>query len=131
MAFNVHKLQHMYKKLIGIFALTLALFSFVASRTLHSTTYIKANDAFVLGNNEHGKFHVNVTNTSRYELTIWQYPIDGGRHSPLTLKPAGTAKIDVDKNTGIHIENNANEEVAVKLKVKGDVGLSMGYKNPR
>jgi hypothetical protein len=110
----------------SLLCLMLASFTF---KSLHSTTYIKAHDAFVLGNNEHGKFHVRVTNTSKFELTIWQYPIAGGRHSPLTLKPSATAKVDVDRNTGIHIENNSNEEVAVKLKVRGDVGLSMGYKN--
>jgi hypothetical protein len=35
----------------------------------------------------------------------------------------------VDKNTSLRIENSSNEEVAVKLKVRGDTGLSMGYKN--
>lgn len=28
----------------------------------------------------------------------------------------------------MNMENNYNEEVAVKLKVRGDIGLSMGYK---
>jgi hypothetical protein len=37
-------------------------------------------------------------------------------------------KIKVDKNTSLRFENHSNEEVAVKLKVKGDLGLSMGYK---
>jgi hypothetical protein len=35
----------------------------------------------------------------------------------------------VDKNTALHIENKSNEQVAVELLVKGDTGLSMGYKN--
>jgi hypothetical protein len=35
----------------------------------------------------------------------------------------------VDKNTSLRFVNTASEEVAVKLKVKGDLGLSMGYKN--
>ena len=37
-------------------------------------------------------------------------------------------KVKVDKNTSLRFENHSNEEVAVKLKVKGDIGLSMGYK---
>jgi hypothetical protein len=36
--------------------------------------------------------------------------------------------VTVDKNTSLRIENHSNEEVAIKLKVKGDIGLSMGYK---
>ena len=90
---------------------------------------IKANDTFILGNNENGKFYVYVTNTSNYEITIWQYPLTGGRHSPLILKGLSSAKILVDKNTSLRFVNTASEEVAVKLKVKGDLGLSMGYKN--
>ena len=98
-------------------------------KTLNSTTNIKANDAFILGNNKHGKFYAKVTNTSNFEITIWQYPINGGRHSPITLKPSSSIQVNVDKNTAMRIENNSNEEIAVKLKVKGDIGLSMGYKN--
>lgn len=46
-------------------------------KSLNSTTFIKANDVFILGNNVHGKFYINVTNTSNVEIQIWQYPIDG------------------------------------------------------
>jgi hypothetical protein len=53
-------------------------------------------------------FFANLTNTSNFKVTIWQYPMAGGRHSPITLKPS------------LRIENQSNEEVAVKLKVKGD-----------
>jgi hypothetical protein len=55
--------------------------------------------------------------------------LTGGRHSPLILKGLSSAKILVDKNTTLRFVNTASEEVAVKLKVKGDLGLSMGYKN--
>jgi hypothetical protein len=107
----------------------LLLSSCLTFKTLNSTTNIKPNDTFILGNNEHGKFYVYVTNTSNYEITIWQYPLTGGRHSPLILKGLSSAKILVDKNTSLRFENITSEEVAIKLKVKGDLGLSMGYKN--
>lgn len=104
------------------------LVSCLPFKSLNSTTYIKANDEFILGNNIHGKFYADATNTSNFEVTIWQYPNDGGRHSPITLKPFQSIKVTVEKNTSLRIENHSNEEVAIKLKVKGDIGLSMGYK---
>ncbi len=112
-----------------LFILAFNLMSCLPFKSLNSTTFIKANDVFILGNNVHGKFYINVTNTSNVELQIWQYPIDGGRHSPINLKPSSSVKVNVDKNTSLRIENNNNQEVSLKLKVKGDTGLSMGYKN--
>jgi hypothetical protein len=117
------------KQIIAIVFITIYLLSCSSFKSLNSTTYIKANDEFILGNNVHGKFNVNVKNTSNFEIAIWQYPISGGRHSLTSLKPFASIKLDIDKNTSLRIENHSNEQVAVKLKVKGDTGLSMGYKN--
>jgi len=116
------------KKFLLLYLFAFNLFACLPFTSLNSTTNIKSNDEFILGNNVHGKFHANITNTSNFELIIWQYPINGGRHSPITLKALLSVKVNVDKNTSLRIENHSNEEVAVKLKVKGDTGLSMGYK---
>ena len=97
-------------------------------RTLNSTTYIKANDAFILGENEHGRFQVTVTNTSIAPVDIWQYPLSGGRHSLVTLRPTEKFKLKVEENTSIRIENTSKEQVTVRLRVKGDLGLSMNYR---
>ncbi len=118
----------MSSKYLILFLLAFNLMSCFPLKSLNSITYIKGNDEFILGNNEHGKFYVHVTNTSEKEITIWQYPIDGGRHSPISLKPSSSIKVNVEKNTSLRIENHSNEKVAVKLRVKGDTGLSMGYK---
>jgi hypothetical protein len=118
----------MRKIFLALLFVTFNLVSCLPFKSLNSTIYIKANDEFILGNNNHGKFYAKVTNISNYDITIWQYPIDGGRHSPITLKPSISTKITVDKNTSLRFENHSNEEVAVKLNVRGDVGLSMGYK---
>ena len=40
-----------------------------------------------------------------------------------------TVKVKVDKNTALSIENNHPSEATVELVVKGDTGLSMGYKS--
>jgi hypothetical protein len=34
----------------------------------------------------------------------------------------------VEENTALRINNNSNEQATVELLVKGDTGLSMGYK---
>ncbi len=113
----------------SIFSLLVAVILLSSCRSLHSTTTIQANDAFILGNNKHGRFSASVTNVSTSPLTVWQYPIDGGRQSPLTLQPAANVKLKVGKNTALRIENSSDKSVDVKLDVKGDIGLSMAYKN--
>jgi hypothetical protein len=115
-------------KIPALFLIAFQLVYCLSFKSLHSTTYIKANDEFILGNNIHRIFFAKLTNTSNFKVTIWQYPMAGGRHSPITLKPSLSVKVMVDKNTSLRIENQSNEEVAVKLKVKGDTGLSMDYK---
>lgn len=119
----------MKKITFSFFVLALILTGCLSFKSLKSTTFIKANDAFILGNNVHGKFSVRINNPSNYEITIWQYPINGGKQSQIKITPFSTIKINVDKNIAIRIENQSNEEVAIKLKVSGDTGLTMGYKN--
>jgi hypothetical protein len=119
----------MRKQYLVLLLVTISLVSCLSLHTLNSTTYIKANDEFILGNNVHGRFNASVTNISNFDIIIWQYPNDGGRHSPITLKPSMNTKVNVDKNTSLRFENHSNEQVAVKLNVNGDIGLSMGYKN--
>lgn len=115
----------MKKVLLAI--ITLAFINTSCS-TLRSTTYIKAQDSFILGNNEHGKFSVKLKNASATDLELWEAPVGGGRHSQVIVKPSETVKVSVDKNTALRIENNANNPATVELLVKGDTGLSMGYK---
>jgi hypothetical protein len=103
--------------------------SFYSCRSLSSVTSIKANDAFILGNNKHGDFEVKLKNISNQDLELWETPIDGGRHSALIVKPKQTVKVKVDKNTALRVNNNSGEEASVELLVKGDLGLSMGYQN--
>jgi len=115
------------KKLI-LLIIVINLFS-TSCRSLGSTTYIKGNDAFILGHNKHGAFSVRLKNASKNNLELWRTPIDGGQHSPITVKPNETVKLNVEKNTALKIENKTNEQATVELLVKGNIGLSMGYKN--
>ncbi|MBL7817289.1 MAG: hypothetical protein JNL70_19945 [Saprospiraceae bacterium] len=112
--------------------LTFAYLLFVAftaaSCSVTSSTRIKSKESFVLGNNEHGSFVVRMKNTSLSNLSYYEAPISGGTHSPQTIKPNQSAVIKVDKNTALVIDNKTNILATVKLKITGDVGLSMGYK---
>lgn len=101
----------------------------VASCSLTSNTTIKPKDSFILGNNQHGAFKVKLKNVSKNNLDIYQAPIAGGSHSPQKVKPNQSAVVKVDRNTALIIQNQSIDTASVDLKVTGDVGLSMGYKN--
>ena len=101
--------------------------SCIPFRTLNSTTNINPKESFILGNNTHGKFSAKVTNSSVTPITIWKCPLDGGKHSPITLNQSTTIKVKVEKNPALKIQNESEEKISIQLKVSGDIGLSMGY----
>ena len=43
-------------------------------------------------------------------------------------RPREKIKLKIEENTSIRIENSSSEQVAVRLRVKGDTGLSMNYR---
>jgi len=116
--------KHM-RTLLCTFGLAVCL----ASCSLTSNTTIAPKDSFLLGNNAHGKFKVSITNTSAFAINTYHAPVAGGTHSPQNLAPGAKAKIKVDKNTALVISNPSTDTASVNLKVTGDLGLSMGYKN--
>lgn len=117
------------KTIITSFFLALTITSCSVFGSLTSNTIIKANESFVLGNNEHGSFSVKLKNVSNHDLKIVLAPITGGTHSPVVVKPKETIRVKADRNTALRIENLSNEEASVDLYVTGDTGLSMGYQN--
>ena len=122
----------MIMKPFALFFATVLVFSactYLPFTALTSTTTIKANDAFILGNNEHGKYSVRLKNISNSEITVWRVPISGGQHTPLQVRANQKSEVKVDRNTALRIENPSLLEVSVELRVTGDTDLSMGYKN--
>ena len=111
------------------FSLMFILTSCSVFNSLTSNTIIKANESFLLGNNEHGSFKVKLKNVSRNNLEIYCAPINGGKHSAQIVKPNESLTVKVDSNTALVINNKSTETASVDLKVTGDLGLSMGYKN--
>ena len=108
---------------------TLLLAIVLTSCSLTSNTIIKPNESFVLGNNEHGSFKVKLKNVSKNNLEVYHAPIEGGKHSSQKVKPNDYATFKVDRNTALIINNASKDTASVDLKVTGDTGLSMGYKN--
>ena len=98
-------------------------------KTVTSYTIISSQNSFVLGNNKHGSFTVKLKNVSKYDVVLHRAPITGGNHSYLTVKPTEAVKVNVESNTASIIENKANDTASVNLYIKGNTGLSMGYKN--
>ena len=110
--------------LLGIMIASCSTFS-----SLNSNTSIKPNDSFLLGNNAHGKFHVKLKNVSNHAIDIYLAPTSGGTYSRQTVKANQEITTSVEKNTAIVIENKSAEYASVDLKVTGDLGLAMTYKN--
>jgi hypothetical protein len=112
-----------------LLAVLFALTTMISCSTLHSNTFIKPNDSFILGNNQHGTFKVKLQNVSKNDIEVYHAPMNGGTHSSQIVKPENKVTLSIDENTALYIVNNSNDTASVKLKVTGDVGLSMGYKN--
>ena len=103
----------------------------LGSCALHSTTYIKPNDAFILGANEHGSFKVDVENTSQNPITAEVYSLDKTILSKASISPSKQGHIKVSRDNAVHIINSSADTIAVRLKVKGDLNLGMEYRQPQ
>jgi hypothetical protein len=112
----------------SFFSLVTLVLLFSSCSSLNSFTTIKPYDSFVLGNNEHGPFNVKMENTSKSELTIEQMKVGEQPGAPKTIAPNERISIKVLRNTAVVISNKTNNTASVNLKVSGDKGLSMQYK---
>ena len=116
------------KKIISIYAIIILITSCSMFKTVTSNTTITPQNSFILGNNEHGSFTVKLKNVSKNDVVLHRAPIAGGNHSYVTVKPTETVKVNVEANTALVIKNKSNDTASVDLYIKGDTGLSMGYK---
>jgi hypothetical protein len=112
-----------------LFATLLLFATLVSCTALKSNTFIKPNDSFVLGNNQHGTFKVKLQNVSKNDVEVYHAPINGGKHSSVIVKPRNKVSISVDPNTALYISNKSDDTASLNLKVTGDLQLSMEYKN--
>lgn len=113
----------------ALFIFLVVSLSMTACRSLTSVTSIKANESFVLGNNPHGSYTIQLRNTAKQPLTITQTQLDGTVKSTTIAKYKEWLTLQVDKNTAVQIGNKSEKTAEVELKIVGDTHLSMGYKN--
>jgi hypothetical protein len=129
---NTQKFKFMKKIIVASIALAIVFVSACGLvKTVTSTTTIAPNEQFVLGNNEHRSFRVEVENTSRATLDVYKAPINGGKHSPQQVKPSEKVSIDVDANTALVIGNPSEKKIDVRLNVYKESNLSMGYEQKK
>lgn len=95
--------------------------------SLNSTTTIEPGKNFVLGNNQHQSFKVQLRNDSKDTMELYLAPINGSKHSAQKIAPTASVKVKVKRNTALVIQNPSIRTANVILKVTGDTGLSMGY----
>ncbi|HEU4470603.1 MAG TPA: hypothetical protein VFR58_05955 [Flavisolibacter sp.] len=101
---------------------------FASCKTLNSTTTIKPNDSFLLGNNVHGSFRASLKNLSNGPVEVCQKPVDGDMVTLQTVAPNERVSVSVPRNTALVVVNKTADTANVRLKVKGDTGLSMQYR---
>jgi hypothetical protein len=114
----------MKKLAFGIFAAILA-----SCGSLHSVTTIEANKSFVLGQGRHGSYKAKVQNIGDHPVEVFvQQPDNGPVVSLGVLKPREINNYPVKANTTVMLKNLGSSPATLKLDVKGDTDLSMGYK---
>lgn len=94
-----------------------------------STTYIEPYKTFVLGENQHGKFDTWVKNSSDELIYIYSKDSSNNQQKVTILKPNTKEHLFNDANSALYFENRSQKQVAIHLKINGDVGLSMDYQN--
>jgi hypothetical protein len=97
--------------------------------TLTSTTEIGPQNSFILGQNQHGGYNVNMRNISNHTLQVRLTPSDGAPQPLVNVKPSEKVSLKVDRSTKLEVINDSPNSAKVELLVTGDTNLSMGYKN--
>jgi hypothetical protein len=100
-----------------------------SSCSLTSRTSIGPQKAFELGDGQHGSFKVVVKNDCDVAVDVFEVPLGGAEKKLLTLQPGQQKTVRFAADTKAIFKNNSNKEAAVKLKVTGDTGLTMGGPN--
>jgi hypothetical protein len=106
-----------------------ALLALLAScGTLHSVTSIEANQSFVLGQGRHGSYKAKVLNVGNQPVEIFIQAKDCAAKTSIgILKPGEKSMYPVKANSTVMLKNLGPSTAQMKLDVKGDTDLSMGY----
>lgn len=109
-------------------AVLLLLFT-AACGTLKSVTYIDPQKSFVLGEGSHGRYVADIQNVGQDDIEVIAQGADGVSNSLGMLKVNEKGHYDVPANTRVSFKNTSTSNKGViQIRIKGDTGLSMGYK---
>ncbi len=96
--------------------------------SLTSTTYIEANQSFVLGEGKHGSYTAKIINKGKVDVEVFTAPENEERKSLGVLKPDAKGEYKVAKNMQVIFKNLGAEKAVIGIKLSGETNLSMGYK---
>ena len=96
---------------------------------LTSTTTIEPSKSFVLGEGKHGGYNAKIVNKGNVGIEIFTESEDVARKSVGVLNPKDKAEFKILKNTKVIFKNLGQETATIGIKLSGDTGLSMGYKD--
>lgn len=97
--------------------------------TLTSVTYIDPQKSFVLGEGNHGSYVADIQNVGQDDIEVIAQGADGISKSLGVLKVNEKGHYDVPANTRVSFKNGSTSDKGViQIRIKGDTGLSMGYK---
>ncbi len=96
--------------------------------TLTSTTYIEANQSFVLGEGKHGGYTAKIVNKGDVDVEVFGERENEERKSLGVLKPKEKGEYNVIKDTKVIFKNLGDKTATIGIKLSGETSLSMGYK---
>ncbi len=95
---------------------------------LTSTTYIEANQSFVLGEGKHGGYYAKIINKGEVNVEVFAAAENEERKSLGVLKSGDKGEYNVAKNTQVIFKNLGDKTATIGIKLSGETNLSMGYK---
>jgi hypothetical protein len=113
------------KKILSFLLLAILL----GSCALQSRTTIGPQKTFELGDGNHGSFKASIKNDGEVAVDIYETLLGGLAKKLLTLQPGQQKTVRFGADTKASFKNSSTKEAAVKLKVTGDTGLTMGGPN--
>ena len=99
-----------------------------SSDSLTSTTYIEANQSFVLGEGKHGSYTAKIVNKGKVDVEVFTEPVNEAKKSLGVLKPKDAGEYNVAEDTQVIFKNLGREKAVIGIKLSGETNLSMGYK---
>lgn len=116
------------KKIIFFWIAAPSCYSCSMLTSLNSNTSIDPKGRFVLGNDLHGPFKLQLQNVSDHHVSYYLLSNNTILQDSRKILDIGqSCSLKVPRNIGIVIENTAEKKASINLKANGDLNLSMTY----